>query len=49
MAKLENRSDMHISNLRRYIEVLGGTLEITAHFGEASVVIGNIGEPPAAS
>jgi len=23
---------MHVSNLRRYIEALGGTLEITAHF-----------------
>ena len=44
IAKLEKRSDMHVSNLRRYIEALGGTLEITAHFGDASVVIENIGE-----
>jgi len=49
VAKLEKRTDMHVSNLRRYIEALGGTLEITAHFGDATVVIGNIGEPSAAS
>jgi hypothetical protein len=35
---------MHVSNLRRYIEALGGTLEITAHFAETTVVINNIGE-----
>jgi predicted transcriptional regulator len=45
VAKLEKRSDMHISSLRRYIEALGGTLEITAHFGETSVTVINIGEP----
>jgi predicted transcriptional regulator len=44
VAKLEKRSDMHVSNLRRYVEVLGGTLEITARFPEASVVLTNIGE-----
>ena len=44
VAKLERRSDMHVSNLRRYIEALGGALEITARFGDASVVIENIGE-----
>ena len=48
VAKLEKRADMHVSNLRRYIEALGGTLEITAHFGNESVVLGNIGEPTAA-
>jgi predicted transcriptional regulator len=44
VAKLEKRADMHVSNLRRYIEALGGTLEITAHFPEASVIISNIGD-----
>jgi transcriptional regulator with XRE-family HTH domain len=44
VAKLEKRSDMHVSNLRRYIEALGGTLEITAHFGDARFVIENIGK-----
>ena len=37
---------MHVSNLRRYIEALGGTLEITAHFDKTAVVISNIGETP---
>jgi hypothetical protein len=36
---------MHVSYLRRYIEALGGTLEITAHFADTAVVISDIGEP----
>jgi DNA-binding XRE family transcriptional regulator len=43
VAKLEKRADIHVSNLRRYIEALGGTLEITARFPEASVSITNLG------
>lgn len=48
VAKLEKRADMHVSSLRRYIEALGGTLEITARFPEANVIISNIGETTAA-
>ena len=44
VAKLEKRTDMHISNLRRYVEALGGKLEITARFPDASVVINNVGD-----
>ena len=44
VAKLEKRTDMHVSNLRRYIEALGGTLEITARFPDATVVLTDIGE-----
>jgi predicted transcriptional regulator len=44
VAKLEKRADMHVSSLRRYIEALGGTLEITARFAEATVVINNAEE-----
>jgi DNA-binding XRE family transcriptional regulator len=44
VAKVEKRSDMHVSNLRRYVEALGGTLEITARFPDASVVIEAVGE-----
>lgn len=44
VAKLERRADMYVSNLRRYIEALGGTLEITARFPEASVTITNFSE-----
>ena len=43
VAKLEKRADIHVSNLRRSIEALGGTLEITARFPEASVNITNLG------
>jgi hypothetical protein len=46
VAKLEKRADIHVSNLRRYIEALGGTLEITARFPEASVNITNLGGTP---
>ena len=49
VAKFEKRADMHVSNLRRYIEALGGTLEITARFPDASVVLNNIGEGATAS
>jgi transcriptional regulator with XRE-family HTH domain len=44
MAKLEKRADMYVSNLRRYVEALGGKLEITARFPEGAVVIANFSE-----
>lgn len=44
VAKLESRADMYVSNLRRYVEALGGKLEITARFPDATVTIGNFGE-----
>jgi predicted transcriptional regulator len=44
VAKLERRADMYVSNLRRYVEALGGSLEITARFPEGSVSISNFGE-----
>ena len=43
VAKLEKRTDMHVSNLRRYVEALGGTLEIKALFPDASVMLPGIG------
>lgn len=39
IAKLERRRDMHVSSLRRYIEALGGELELRAKFGDVSVSI----------
>ena len=39
IAKLENRRDMRISNLRRYIEALGGSLGIVAKFPQGEVHI----------
>ncbi len=47
VARIEARSDMHVSSLRRYIEALGGTLEITARFSGKSVTITEIGNTPA--
>ena len=44
VAKLEKRADMHVSNLRRYVEALGGTLEITAKSRDVSVVIEQDGD-----
>ena len=48
VAKLENRADMYVSNLRRYVEALGGTLEITARFPDGAVTIADVGEGDAA-
>jgi transcriptional regulator with XRE-family HTH domain len=39
VAKIERRSDMYVSNLRRYVEALGGRLEISARFPDGSVTI----------
>ena len=44
VAKLERRADMYVSNLKRYIEALGGSLEITAKFPDATVTITNVSE-----
>ena len=44
VAKLERRTDMYVSNLRRYVEALGGTLEITANFPDTSVKITNFSD-----
>ena len=39
VSKLERRTDMYVSTLRRYIEAMGGELEIIAHFPEGNVRI----------
>ena len=44
VAKMERRTDMYVSNLRRFIEGMGGELEIIAHFPEGSVTITNFSE-----
>lgn len=49
IAKIEKRTDMYVGNLRRFINAMGGELEITAHFADGDVVITNfsdIGEEP---
>jgi hypothetical protein len=37
LSRLEGRADHRISTLRRYVEALGGELEIAAVFGERRV------------
>ncbi len=42
LARLENRTDMYISSLRKYIVALGGELDIVARFPEGDVHIQNL-------
>lgn len=39
ISKLERRTDMYLSSLRRFVEAMGGELEITASFPEGRVRI----------
>ncbi len=39
VAKLEKKTDMYISTLRRFINAMGGELEIRAHFPDGEVTI----------
>ncbi len=51
VAKIEKRTDMYVSTLRRFIEAMGGELQITARFADHDVLITNfrdLGEKPAA-
>ena len=51
IAKIEKRTDMYVSTLRRFIEAMGGELEIVARFPDHSVRIRNfrdLGEDEAA-
>lgn len=46
VSKLERRTDMYVSTLRRFIEAMGGELEIIARFPDGAVRISNFsGEP----
>lgn len=44
IAKMEKRADMYVSNLRRFIEAMGGELDIVARFPDGSVRISNFAE-----
>ena len=39
VAKMEKKTDMYISTLRRFIEAMGGQLDIRAHFPDGDVRI----------
>jgi predicted transcriptional regulator len=38
VSKLEGRIDMYVSTLRKYVEALGGELEIIARFSDGRIV-----------
>jgi predicted XRE-type DNA-binding protein len=44
VAKLEKRTDMYVSTLRRFIEAMGGELEIVARFPDHAVRIRSFGD-----
>ena len=44
VSKLERRTDLYISTLRRYIEAMGGNLELRANFPDGSVSISSLGQ-----
>jgi len=44
VARLERRADMYVSNLRAYIEAMGGQLKIVAEFPQGSVTITNFSD-----
>ena len=52
VAKMEKRTDMYVGNLRRFVEAMGGELDVIARFPEGAVKISNfaeIGDPAAVS
>ncbi|CAN5728645.1 XRE family transcriptional regulator [soil metagenome] len=46
VSKLERRTDMYVSTLRRFIEAMGGELEIVARFPDGAVRIKSFSEEP---
>lgn len=44
LSKLEQRTDMYLSTLRRYVQALGGELEIVARFREGEYRIDQFAE-----
>ncbi|HEY3889284.1 MAG TPA: XRE family transcriptional regulator [Caulobacteraceae bacterium] len=41
IAKMEKRADMYVGNLRRFVEAMGGELDIVARFPDGDVKISN--------
>lgn len=44
IAKIEKRTDMYVSNLRRFVRAMGGDLEIIARFPDGTVKITNFAD-----
>jgi hypothetical protein len=50
VSRLESRADFEdcqIATLRRYVGALGGSLEITARFGDKRITVAGTESPPA--
>ena len=45
IAKMEKRTDLYVSSLRRFVEAMGGELRIVVHFPDGDVVINNFSTP----
>lgn len=41
---MEKRTDMYVSNQRRFVEAMGGELRIVAHFPDGDAVIKTFAE-----
>ncbi len=39
ISKIEHRTDMYVSTLRRFVEAMGGELEIIARFPDGTIEI----------
>jgi hypothetical protein len=48
ISRIEKQTDMYVSTLRRYIEAMGGELEIVARFSDGAVRITQFQEDTAA-
>lgn len=47
VAKMEKRTDMYIGTLRRFIQAMGGELDIVARFPDRQIRIDQFGSDPA--
>jgi DNA-binding XRE family transcriptional regulator len=44
IAKMEKRTDMYLSTMRKFIEAMGGRLDVIAHFPDGDVRIDNFSD-----
>jgi DNA-binding XRE family transcriptional regulator len=44
IAKMEKRADMYVGSLRRFVQAMGGELEIVARFPDGAVKISNFAD-----
>lgn len=45
IAKVEREADLYVSTLRRFVEAMGGKLELVARFPDGESVAVNVAEP----